>query len=397
MEAFIRETKRKTLSFLHYVQGQAEQRKVNELLAHYDMEVIQNKAPKKVKSILFIVTRFVRFHGGQTSVLRLGTKLVSLGYRVSYAVYKKQSKEEMQFCASSNLKDFRGKFHTKQELGHMLRSQKKGYDVVVATSWDTVSYAKKLLGYKMYFVQDFEPYFYNFGEQFLLAKKTYEQGLHMVSLGDWNVEMIRKHCNPVSPLHSISFPYEKTEYPRTERDYFSYKEKKELTFAVYLKYYGKRLPCIISHMLEELTKLLKKDGISLSVQYFGEAKTFVPKGGENLGMLSKQELLALYQSADFGMVASLSNISLVPYEMLATGLPLIEFLDGTFSYFFPEESALLTAISAKDLYAKLKASLQNPEILVQRQKNAAAYMEDLSWERTGKEFAFFLSHLESQE
>ena len=53
--------------------------------------------------------------------------------------------------------------------------------LVIATSWDTVSFVKKLSGYKMYFVQDYEPYFYPFGELSLLAKKTYEQGLHMVS------------------------------------------------------------------------------------------------------------------------------------------------------------------------------------------------------------------------
>jgi glycosyltransferase involved in cell wall biosynthesis len=52
-------------------------------------------------------------------------------------------------------------------------------------------------------------------------------------------------------------------------------------------------------------------------------------------MLSKKQLLSLYRKADFGMVASMSNVSLVPYEMLATGLPLIEFEDGTFPYFLP--------------------------------------------------------------
>jgi hypothetical protein len=270
----------------------------------------------------------VRFHGGQTSILRLGTELAKQGYLVYYAVYKNQSKEEMKICASSNLEGFLGNLIS--SAAFLKLQQKKSPDVIVATSFDTVSYAKKFSGYKMYFVQDYEPYFYPFGEMFFLAKKTYEQGLHMVSLGAWNQEMIKKNCTVVSPIDVIDFPYEKSEYPKIERDYMAYRDKKKLVIAVYLKYYGKRLPCIIPYMLQEVKELFIHEGIELIIKYYGEAKGFRAEGGTNLGMLSKSELRDLYQTADFGMVASMSNISLVPYEMLSTGLPVIEFMDGTF-------------------------------------------------------------------
>ena len=87
------------------------------------------------------------------------------------------------------------------------------------------------------------------------------------------------------------------------------------------------------------------------------------------------------------MVASLSNISLVPYEMIGTGLPVIEFLDGTFSYFFPENSAILVDISCDDLYEKLKLHMEEPERLEVQHENAFSYMKDLSWERSGRQFA----------
>ena len=44
----------------------------------------------------------------------------------------------------------------------------------------------------MYFVQDYEPYFYMFGEAFIIAQKTYELGFHMISLGAWNKHMVEK-------------------------------------------------------------------------------------------------------------------------------------------------------------------------------------------------------------
>ena len=76
-----------------------------------------------------------------------------------------------------------------------------------------------------------------------------------------------------------------------------------------------------------------KDGINVEILYFGEAKKFQSSIWQNLGMLNKFQLWKLYEKADFGVVASMSNISLVPYEMLSSGLPVIEAQDGTFPYF----------------------------------------------------------------
>ncbi|WP_066715504.1 hypothetical protein [Clostridium sp. Marseille-P299] len=391
MGAIKRETKRKLLSLIHDAQARVDKIKVNGLLKNYSTNVIKNEKPLQVKSIVFIITRMVRFHGGQTSILRLGTELSKLGYNVGYAVYKAQTKEEMELCARSNLESFQGKLYTMYDLDDLKNILNP--DVVIATSWDTVSFAKQFRSYRMYFVQDYEPYFYPFGEQFLLAKKTYEQGLHMVSLGSWNKMMIETNCSPVSPIDVVEFPYEKKEYPLKNRQYEDYKSKKQFVIAVYLKYYGKRLPCILQYMLTEVQNMFAKDGITLDVQYYGEAKSFKAKGGKNLGMLNKKELLELYQRADFGIVASMSNVSLVPYEMLATGLPLIEFKDGTFDYFFPDNCAALVDISPNDLYIKMKECIQNPEIMRIRQENANAYLKTLSWEKTGKEFSQILKRL----
>ncbi len=383
-----REGKRITLSTIHRMQALIDKKRVGRELVNFTMDVVTNQPPEKIKRITFVITRMVKFHGGQTSILRLGTELAKLGYDVVYAVYKSQSREEMELCASSNLKDYKGRMCTSKQLPS-LKS-----DVFVASSWDTVSFVKKKNGYRMYFVQDYEPYFYSFGELFLMAKKTYEMGLHMVSLGAWNKEMIEKNCRVVSAVDVIDFPYEKKEYPTVERDYAGYARKKKLVLAVYLKYYGKRLPCVLQYMMKELAECFLADGIALDVRYYGEAKSFHCEGGVNLGMLNKEQLFALYKEADFGVVASMSNISLVPYEMIATGLPVIEFADGTFPYFFPEGSGILTEISGRDLYEKLKCVLQEPERLAQMQRTARGYMDGLSWERSAAQFQEILCSLQ---
>lgn len=377
----------KTKGIYHNLQAVVEKRQVNERLVNYDPSIITNHKPAKVHKITFVIERLAKYNGGQTSILRLGTELSKLGCQVSYIVYKPQNKAYMEECARCNLSSYQGELYTNKYLGK-LKS-----DIVIASSWDTVSFVKKMKGYKMYFLQDYEPYFYSFGELFLMAKKTYEQGLHMVSLGPWNKEMVEKNCKVISPVDYIDFPYEKQEYPSCRRDYGSYSRKKDIVLAVYLKYYGKRLPCISQYLLKQVKEELKKDGINLKIKYFGEDKSFHTDAGENLGMLSKKELLVLYKKADFGMVASMSNISLVPYEMLATGLPLIEFEDGTFPYFFPEKSAILTSLSYMDLYHKIKEAAGNPELLEEMHKTAQSHMETLSWQKSAQQFSALLDDL----
>lgn len=377
----------KVKGIYHGLMAVVEKRQVNERLRSFDTSVVHNKKPTKIQKVTFVIERMAKYNGGQTSILRLGTELSKLGYQVGYIVYKPQSKSDMEECARCNLSNFKGELYTNKYL------DKLNSDIVIASSWDTVAYAKKMKGYKMYFLQDYEPYFYSFGELFLMAKKTYEQGLHMVSLGPWNKEMVEKNCNVVSPVDFIEFPYERREYPSCSRNYASYAKKKNFTLAVYLKYYGKRLPCITQALLKQVKEEFKKDGINLNIKYFGEDKIFRTEAGENLGMLSKKELLSLYKKADFGMVASMSNISLVPYEMLATGLPLIEYEDGTFPYFFPENSAILTSLSYKDLYGKLKEAIRNPQILEDMHNTAENYLQSLSWEKSAKQFSEILNNL----
>ena len=262
--------------------------------------------------------------------------------------------------------------------------------------------------YKMYFVQDYEPLFYKFGEEYLMCRNTYAQGLHMVSLGEWNRRMILRELKEdningmlndksddnsrkrIIELDVVSFPYDSEGYEHLERNFEDYPRKNKITLAVYLKYYGKRLPNLIPYMLENTAVKLKEKGIELELLYFGEAKTFSPRGGRNLGQLSREELKELYRKADFGMVASMSNISLVPYEMHASGLPVIEFGDGSYPFFFGQDTAILTKIGEKDIADKLLDAIRNPEKLREMDRLANSKLEKLNWERTASEFGKIL-------
>lgn len=363
-----------------------EYRYYNEILPYLNFEPIVNKKMKKVRTITFVVPRMVAFSGGHTSILRLGTSLSNLGYEINYVTYFPQDLNEMKLNAEKNLKNYKGECHSIEKL-NILQS-----DVWIATMFDSVYRVKDLTGYKMYFVQDYEPYFFTFGEKYILAQKTYEMGFHMVSLGKWNKEMIEKTCSNIQQLDYIDFPYEKSEYKEVKRNFDAYAGRREYNLAAYIKNTEKRAPFILQNILEKVKAEFKKEGIILNINYFGEDKKYKYVGGNNLGKLNKNQLFELYRNSDFGLVASLSNISLVPYEMVATRLPVIEFKEGTFSYFFKESSAILTSFDWKELYGSLKKYIKEPNKLCEMTEQAYGELNELSWESSAKQFEKILKN-----
>ncbi|AND83743.1 Glycosyltransferase [Clostridium tyrobutyricum DIVETGP] len=358
---------------------------------YIEFNKIDQIIPNKIEKIYFIIPGMFKSSGGHTSILRLGTYLSGFGYEIYYISYIDQDLNEMRNNAYSNLNNYKGTILDKSHLNNLKA------DIIIATLWESVYYIKNLNGYKMYFVQDYEPYFYTYGEKFLLAQKTYELGLHMVSLGRWNKFMIEKYCNPISKMDFIEFPYEKSEYKSVERDFLQYKNKKEINLAVYVKFDEKRAPFIIQIMLKKLESNLSDDGIKLNIYYFGANKNDKFLNGTNLGKLNTEQLFNLYKKCDFGMVASLTNISLVPYEMIATNLPVIEFKEGTFTYFFDEESAILTSFDCKELYNKLIYYLNNNYELESMTRHACKILENLSWYNSAKQFNDILTSLKKNK
>lgn len=369
-----------------------EKQIVDSVLSSRDFgQTIANATPTQINKIAFIVPGIEKFSGGITSILRLGTYLIDAGYDVDMIDFTGETEKELFRNARYNLPSVKTKILT-------LSTAKDEYDVVIAGNWQAVYFLNNFHAYKMYFVQDFEPYFFKLNERYLLAKLTYELGIHIVSLGKWNLEQIKLNCHPTGRMDWISFPYEPKEYPKkVERNYEAYKSKDKIRIAVYTKEEGKRIPSIIQTLLSKAEHELKHQGINLEVLFFGLKRSYRVSIGKNLGKLSKEQMLELYRNCDFGMVASMTNISLVPYEMMATGLPVIEFSDGSFKSFFPDGCALLIDFDYKNLVNGILHLVDCPEIIEQMTRKALSQLDGLSWKNSASEFSGILQSTLKQE
>ena len=68
-------------------------------------------------------------------------------------------------------------------------------DVLFCTHWSTADIAlkfKKQAKQIMYFVQDFEPFFYQMGPEYIMAEKSYQLGLYHITSFPWLPHLIKK-------------------------------------------------------------------------------------------------------------------------------------------------------------------------------------------------------------
>lgn len=358
------------------------------ILGYFNNKMAQQDLKKNYHSITFVTTGIEAYNGGQTTMLHLGTLLTKAGYAVYYLSYVPQSTASMENNAEFNYPGYQG---TCLEMSEMTNHQS---DIWIATLWESAYIIKNLPGYKIYFVQDYEPYFYPFGDRFQLAKKTYELGLHMISLGPWCKQMVQNNCQVHSPLDQINFPVDLENYPYEKRDFSTYQNKKTIKLAVYTKFNSpRRAPINIQFILNNCEKILHNQGYQLKINYFGTEKEETFINGQNLGKLTRPELIQLYQQCDFGIAPSMTNFSLVPFEMMSTGLPFIDFQEGTGRHFIAPHCCFYTHFDENELAHLLIRLCQDPTTLQTVTNNARQHLHSITWDRTLADILNILAHL----
>ncbi|MCT7656472.1 glycosyltransferase [Oceanimonas sp. NS1] len=194
-------------------------------------------------------------------------------------------------------------------------------DAVIATSWQTVSVVKELTGFKekFYFVQDFEPYFYARGSMSILAEETYKEGLSCLCASPWLKEKMESEYS--SWARDFMLAYDKSTYNTIGRK--NNNSRKLIKIAVYSRIFTERRAVELA--LAGL-ELLSQERSDFEVHLFGSDINFDEAPFDCIvhGVLSPNELAELYKECDIGICFSATNYSLVPQEMMACGLPLVE-------------------------------------------------------------------------
>jgi glycosyltransferase involved in cell wall biosynthesis len=102
------------------------------------------------------------------------------------------------------------------------------------------------------------------------------------------------------------------------------------------------------------------------------------------GVLNHEELASLYNEATVGLLFSMTNYSLLPQEMMACGLPVVEFNGGnTRAVFSDGENILLADPNPYAIADAVIDLLQNEEKRKDIASGGQEWVKQFSWEDSG--------------
>ncbi len=228
------------------------------------------------------------------------------------------------------------------ELGHTAAYVPA--DIVVATSWRTAfDVAMCATKKKVYFIQDYEPWFFPRGDQFLKAEWSYDLGLRPLVLGNWLAEKINR-LGGFTPT-VMPFTVDCSIYQQ-----FSLSEMPRAAAICYLHQPEKPRRC--TELAQLSLAIVQEKMPDIEIWSYGSSRAPDLKT-KHYGLISRKECAELYNRASVGLCLSASNPSRIPFEMAACGLPVVDIdsentrcdaIDGAFLLSSPEPKAIADAL-----------------------------------------------------
>ena len=257
-----------------------------------------------------------------------------------------------------------------------------GFDGIVASSWQTAHVAarRRVPGQPVvYFVQDFEPYFYPRGSEYALAEDSYRLGHHNVALG----AMVRDCLWAELSLTADTVPF--------GCDTAVYRElcpERERSGVVF---YAKRGNERRGHRLAVLAlEQFHRRHPDEPIHVYGDDPGDLPFPVVAHGSLPPARLNELYNSAVAGLALSFTNISLVAEEMLAAGVvPVVN--DSPLARADLKNQHTAWAEATPSAIAEALSGAVSRSGRASHARTVAASVTTAPWEETGTRFADILT------
>jgi len=228
-------------------------------------------------------------------------------------------------------------------------------DVLVVTSWQTAypGYIFENTKKKVYFIQDLEYMFYPQSSEYVFAENTYKMNYKCITAGKWLF-------NIMSTTHKLDSGYFHLSYdPSIYRPIpIINRQRKKILF--YARHVTPRRGFELGILALKIVKNIIKDAHIVFIGW-DCSNIPVPFEYENKGILNFNELAALYNEATLGLVLSLTNYSMLPQEMIACGLPVIDIRRNNTETSYDKGQVILTEPNPISLADKIVELIRNPE------------------------------------
>ena len=321
------------------------------------------------KSLTWIVPPFHAGAGGHTTIFRFVDLLTAKGFKSRIVVMDGAS-----FGGSDAFKKLiERNFGCRNVDVFVDLSECPPSDITIATSWLT---AYLVLNYqaatrKVYFVQDFEPWFYPRGTDYELAEATYSFNFFGITAGNW-LSSVLSHNYGMKCSH-FSFSYDENIYfPPTTT-----KTRSHTLFFYARPSTHRRAFELGLIVLDSIKSKLPKINIVFAG---GDLSAFdIPFAHTSYGVLEPKQLAQLYRECDLALVLSHSNVSLLPLEIMACGTAVVTNSGPWVEWLLNENICLIGSRRLEVLIEEIVSLLLDDRRLEELSKSGLTYAISTSW------------------
>ena len=256
---------------------------------------------------------------------------------------------------------------------------------VIATGWQQAHAVRNAMPARerFYFVQDFEPWFYARGSEFAFAEETYRFGFTGITAGTWLSDKLRSEYGMT--CYPVGFSYDKAVYrpgptrPRGRRRVFFYARPstERRAFEMGLLAFDR-----LCAAMPEVMPVFAGFDLSAFV---------IPFEHESWGVLEVAALPDLYRSCDLALVISLTNLSLLPLELMACGTPVVSNNGPWTEWLLDGHNAALADANPVALASAMQLLLRSEPERLRRVADGIAFARTTSWGAAGDEMALALA------
>ena len=264
----------------------------------------------------WFIPPFGRGSGGHLNIFRFIANLEELGFDCNIVIVANAEPLDHEEVLQENIQKWFVPLRAKVFKG--IENAPPAH-VTLATEWRTAYFVRSFAktNHRCYFVQDFEPWFFPIGSEYFFAEETYRFGFTGITAGGWLKDKLAKEYG--MKTHAVGFSYERGLYQPAPSAASANRSKRVFFYA---RPPTPRRAFELGLMaLKEVSQRIPYVEVVLAGWDLNNIE--IPFKHKDLGILSVAELPGVYQSCDVALVLSLTNLSLLPLELMACGVPIV--------------------------------------------------------------------------